>query len=106
MINSCGYRVVLIERDAQVHDQTGERQGLSGRETVQLAHQLDHLDGCDRRRFVQSPAEAERQPAAAEDRLGSFASKATEAVRPCTSAAPLKADVNSRPWRPPLSANC
>ena len=34
-------------RDAQVHDQTGERQGLPGRETVQLAHQLDHLDGCD-----------------------------------------------------------
>ena len=51
-------------RDAQVHHQTGERQGLPGRETVQFTHQLDHLDGCDRRRFVQSPAEAERQPAA------------------------------------------
>jgi hypothetical protein len=35
---------------------------------------------------------------------GSFASKAAEAVRPCTSAAPPKADVNSPPWLPPLSA--
>jgi hypothetical protein len=29
---------------------------------------------------------------------GSFASKAAEAIRPCTSAAPPKADVNSTPW--------
>jgi hypothetical protein len=33
-----------------------------------------------------------------------FASKAAEAVRPCTSAAPPKADVNLPPWLPPLSA--
>src|ERR1700726_2580303 len=33
-----------------------------------------------------------------------FASKAAEAVRPCTSATPPKADVNSPPWLPPLSA--
>ena len=33
-----------------------------------------------------------------------LASKAAEAVRPCTSAAPRKADVNSPPWLPPLSA--
>src|ERR1700738_2470514 len=38
-------------------------------------------------------------------RHGSFASKAAEAVRPCTSAAPSKADVNSTPRLPPLSAN-
>ena len=31
------------------------------------------------------------------------ASKAPEAVRPSTSAAPPKADVNSPPWLPPLS---
>jgi hypothetical protein len=30
--------------------------------------------------------------------------KAAEAVRPCTSATPPKADVNSPPWLPPLSA--
>ena len=30
--------------------------------------------------------------------------RAAEAVRPCTSAAPPKADVNSPPWLPPLSA--
>jgi hypothetical protein len=36
--------------------------------------------------------------------LGSLASKAAEADRPCTSAAPPKADVNSPPWLPPLSA--
>jgi hypothetical protein len=35
---------------------------------------------------------------------GSFASKVAEAVRPCTSAAPPKADVNLPPWLPPLSA--
>jgi hypothetical protein len=35
---------------------------------------------------------------------GSFASKAAEAVSPCTSAAPPKADVNLPPWLPPLSA--
>src|ERR1700730_8058609 len=33
-----------------------------------------------------------------------FASKAAEAVRPCTSVTPPKADVNSPPWLPPLSA--
>jgi ABC-type uncharacterized transport system substrate-binding protein len=32
---------------------------------------------------------------------GSLASKAAEAVRPCTSAASLKADVNSTPWPSP-----
>jgi hypothetical protein len=37
-------------------------------------------------------------------RDGSFASKVTEAVRPCTSATPPKADVNSPPWLPLLSA--
>src|ERR1700686_3547666 len=37
--------------------------------------------------------------------VGSFASKAAEAVRPCTSATLPKADVNSPPWLPPLSAN-
>src|ERR1700730_10722257 len=37
--------------------------------------------------------------------LGSSASKATEALRPCNSAGPPKADVNSPPWLPPLSAN-
>ena len=36
---------------------------------------------------------------------GSFASKAAEAVLPCTSAALPKADVNSPPWLPPLCAN-
>src|ERR1700730_1546143 len=41
----------------------------------------------------------------ADDRDGSLASKAAEAVRPCTSATPPKADVNSPPWLPPLSAN-
>ena len=41
-----------------------------------------------------------------EDRSGSFALKAAEAVRPCTSATPPKADVNSPPWLPPLSATC
>src|SRR5271165_6690082 len=51
-------------RDTQVHDQAGERQRLPGRKTVQLAHQLDHLDCCDRRRFVKASVEAERQPAA------------------------------------------
>jgi hypothetical protein len=35
---------------------------------------------------------------------GSFASKAAEAIRPCTSAALPKADVNSPPWLPPLCA--
>ena len=35
---------------------------------------------------------------------GSFASKATEAVRPCISATPPKADVNSPPRLSPLSA--
>jgi hypothetical protein len=35
---------------------------------------------------------------------GSFASKAAEAVLPCTSAALPKADVNSPPWLPPLCA--
>ena len=35
---------------------------------------------------------------------GSFASKAVEAVRPCTSDTPPKADVNSPSWLPPLSA--
>jgi hypothetical protein len=35
---------------------------------------------------------------------GSFASKAVEALHPCTSAALPKADVNSPPWLPPLSA--
>ena len=35
---------------------------------------------------------------------GSLASKAAEAVRPCTSATPQKADVNLPPWLPPLSA--
>ena len=34
---------------------------------------------------------------------GSLASKAAEAVLPCTSAALPKADVNSPPWLPPLS---
>ena len=34
----------------------------------------------------------------------SFASKAVEALHPCTSAALPKADVNSPPWLPPLSA--
>src|ERR1700730_14286373 len=34
----------------------------------------------------------------------SLASKAAESVRPCTSATPPKADVNSPPWLPPLSA--
>ena len=38
------------------------------------------------------------------DCSGSLASKAAEAVRPCTSAALPKADVNSLPWLPPLSA--
>jgi hypothetical protein len=37
-------------------------------------------------------------------RDGSKASKAAEAVRPCISATPPKADVNSPPWLPPLSA--
>src|SRR6478672_82839 len=37
-------------------------------------------------------------------RDGSKAAEATEAVRPCTSATPPKADVNSPPWLPPLSA--
>ena len=37
-------------------------------------------------------------------RFGSLASKAAEAVRPCTSATLPKADVNSPPWLPPLSA--
>src|ERR1700719_1934306 len=41
---------------------------------------------------------------AREDRCGSFASKAAEAVRPCTSAALPKADVNSTPWPPTLCA--
>jgi hypothetical protein len=36
--------------------------------------------------------------------VGSFASKAAEAVRPCTSAALPKADVNSTRWPPPLCA--
>ena len=36
--------------------------------------------------------------------IRALASKATEAVRPCTSASPPKADVNSPPWLPPLSA--
>jgi hypothetical protein len=35
---------------------------------------------------------------------GSKASKAAEAVRPCTSAPLPKADVNSPTWLPPLSA--
>ena len=42
---------------------------------------------------------------AREDRFGSFASKAAEAVRPCNSAALPKADVNSTPWPPTLCAN-
>jgi hypothetical protein len=37
-------------------------------------------------------------------RSGLFASKAVEALHPCTSAAATKADVNSPPWFPPLSA--
>jgi hypothetical protein len=40
----------------------------------------------------------------AEDGNGSLASKAAEALRPCTSATPPKADVNSPPWLPPLCA--
>src|ERR1700730_9633886 len=36
--------------------------------------------------------------------VGSFASKVAEAVRTCTSAILLTADVNSPPWLPPLSA--
>src|SRR3984893_603832 len=36
--------------------------------------------------------------------VGHLASKAAEAVGPCTSATPPKADVNSPPWLPPLSA--
>ena len=40
----------------------------------------------------------------ANDRSGSLASKAAEAVRPCISATPPKADLNSPPWLPPLSA--
>src|ERR1700731_222092 len=41
---------------------------------------------------------------AREDRFGSFASKAAEAVRPCNSAALPKADVNSTFWPPTLGA--
>ena len=37
---------------------------------------------------------------------GSKASEAVEAVLPCTSAALPKADVDSTPWLPPLSAIC
>src|SRR6202048_3502687 len=40
----------------------------------------------------------------ADDRDGSLASKAAEAVRPCTSATPPKAEVNSTPWPSPLCA--
>src|SRR5580693_1502989 len=36
--------------------------------------------------------------------VGSKASKAAEAVRPCVSATPTQADVNSPPRLPPLSA--
>jgi hypothetical protein len=46
-----------------------------------------------------------RQSCAAHFGSGSLASKTAEAVRPCTSAALPKADVNSPPWLPPLSAN-
>jgi hypothetical protein len=55
-----------------------------------------------------TPTRAARLPpslAVLDFRNGSFASKAAEAVGPCTSATPPKADVNSPRWLPPLSAN-
>ena len=51
-----------------------------------------------------SPSQSMTIPGLLHVRCGSFGSKAAEAVRPCISATPPKADVNSPPWLPALSA--
>src|SRR5262245_19818034 len=49
--------------DAQVHDEAGKRQGLAWRVAVNLSHQFDHLNCCNRRRFVKAAAETKGEPA-------------------------------------------